>query len=413
MNYLFLSAAIIYGYFSYRNFKIGLSIFILLLPTYLIRLKLGPLPTTVLEILFASLFISWLFRHARRDLPNVKMFFVKHFWFGIFFSLFFIASIIGIFISDMWWYSFGQWRAYFFQPMLLFLMVTASSRRLSADDYERALSWTSLSVSLFAVAQRLFSFGLDNNGRSVSFFTSPNAVGLYLAPLTVLVAVNLYKKSQTSKNIVVLAKFKEFWLLLFSAVAIIFTGSLGTVLGLFVAIIIGLFVVGKKRASGAAIIALIVSIMISAFVSPLALQKSQSLSNRFTLWKLTSEYLLESPKNFVFGTGIRQFFRKIQKPHFNQEELERLIYPHNIFLNFWTETGLVGLIAFVGIFSQLIIVVYRQYQTKKTMVVAISAGILSVILIHGLIDVPYFKNDLAMMFWLLVGYIFKLSEENI
>jgi len=26
-----------------------------------------------------------------------------------------------------------------------------------------------------------------------------------------------------------------------------------------------------------------------------------------------------------------------------------------------------------------------------------------VIIIHGLVDAPYFKNDLAMMFWLLVA----------
>jgi len=34
-----------------------------------------------------------------------------------------------------------------------------------------------------------------------------------------------------------------------------------------------------------------------------------------------------------------------------------------------------------------------------------------VILIHGLVDVPYFKNDLAILFWLIFGIIFLLDKK--
>ena len=41
-------------------------------------------------------------------------------------------------------------------------------------------------------------------------------------------------------------------------------------------------------------------------------------------------------------------------------------------------------------------------------------GAIIVIVVHGLVDVPYFKNDLAVMFWLFLAMvsIIKLEEKN-
>jgi O-antigen ligase len=409
-----LVAAVFIGVFSFIlyliNFRLGFILFVILLPSYLLRFNIGRLPSTALEVLFGAMLAAWLIKYLRSDYANIKLFFVKHFWFRIFFVVFLIASVISIFVSDMRFYSFGQWRAYFLQPMLLFLILVGRADRLQKSDYETALIWSSLSVSLFAILQKIFSFGLDDSGRAVSFFTSPNAVGLYLAPLTVLLAARIYQKTAPSYNPKLLAKLSEFWLLILSLIAIVFTRSLGTVFGLFVALVAGLFFIGKRRASLAMIVGASVSIVISLLFSPLSLQKSQSISNRFTLWTYTTEFLKASPKNFFLGTGIRQYFRKVQKPHYEPKELERLIYPHNIFLNFWTETGLLGLLAFVGIFSQLSIMVLKMFRRKDVVATIACAGVLLVVFSHGLIDVPYFKNDLSMMFWVLAAYIIKSAE---
>ena len=32
------------------------------------------------------------------------------------------------------------------------------------------------------------------------------------------------------------------------------------------------------------------------------------------------------------------------------------------------------------------------------------------LLVHGLVDVPYFKNDLAVLFWLLIGMMIVVSK---
>jgi hypothetical protein len=32
------------------------------------------------------------------------------------------------------------------------------------------------------------------------------------------------------------------------------------------------------------------------------------------------------------------------------------------------------------------------------------------ILVHGLVDVPYFKNDLAVLFWMLIALTTRIDE---
>jgi hypothetical protein len=38
---------------------------------------------------------------------------------------------------------------------------------------------------------------------------------------------------------------------------------------------------------------------------------------------------------------------------------------------------------------------------------------MTAILVHGLVDTPYFKNDLAMMFWLILIIPWLLPDVNI
>jgi O-antigen ligase len=402
---------LVFGFVAYKNFRLAAQIFICLLPTYLIRINIGPLPSTALEVAFGFLTLVWLIRYALTDYKNIRMFLVKHRIFSYSLALFFVSSLISIFISDMWWYSFGQWRAYFLEPIILFFIFIGRDDNLSYHDLLRALCWSSASVALYAIIQKLFDFGLDDSGRAVSFFTSPNAVGLYLAPLMVLLTKQLYdKKDKFLNNYLFLVKIPEFWLITASALAVVFTRSLGTVIGLIFALVVMFIIIGKRNFAAAIVVALVLSSIISYRMVNVSNQKFQSFQNRITLWTYSFDYLTASPKNYIFGTGLRQFFRKIQKPYYNSEKMERLIYPHNIFLNFWTEIGFIGLLGFAAIMANLL--AFSQYILQKKQLVAAAAclGIITVIIVHGLVDVPYFKNDLAMMFWILTAYIIKVKE---
>jgi O-antigen ligase len=82
-----------------------------------------------------------------------------------------------------------------------------------------------------------------------------------------------------------------------------------------------------------------------------------------------------------------------------------LIYPHNILLNFWTETGLLGLGALVWLAIEWMRRTAASLSLRgRRRVYYLGLAAASVtILVHGLIDVPFFKNDLAILTLALLG----------
>ena len=82
------------------------------------------------------------------------------------------------------------------------------------------------------------------------------------------------------------------------------------------------------------------------------------------------------------------------------------IYPHDIWLTFWSETGLLGLISFAWIYFSLLGRAWRAVSDATGMarpVLFAAVGTLIVYLVHGLVDTPYWKNDLAVEFWLVAA----------
>jgi O-antigen ligase len=265
------------------------------------------------------------------------------------------------------------------------------------------------------------------NGRVVAFFTTPNAVGLYLAPVVMLTlslikgTVNNNCHSCESRNPRLLGDgFRilvrnDKWLLgmtvLFAVLAIFFSFSQGAWIALGAGIVAMTYFLGYKKT---AVIAVVTGILV-AFAIPqiraAVLFKDQSGQNRLTLWHHSMTFLTASPKNFVLGAGIRQYFRKVEKPYYNPEEMERLIYPHNMFLNFWTEIGLFGMISFVGILAYSFYLAFKIKNRDKMLGSALIATLV-VLIVHGLVDVPYFKNDLSMLFWIIIATIFSSANHS-
>ncbi len=388
------------------NFRAATFILICLFPAYLIRFNFGPLPSTAFEIAFAAFVGIWLVKYGRNDYKIIKAFFFQNRWFAGAFLFFFLASIISIFISDMWWYSFGQWRAYFLAPMILFLIFIGRREMLDKTLLIAALSFSTLSISIFGIFQKLTGFSLPTDGRATSFFSSPNAVGLYLGPVIML---TIFLLIYDNKNLKKTFFSFQFWILILSLAVIFFTRSLGTILALFSGILILLWLLNKRKLAAGTLILLIIAGALFSPVLDFVTSKNQSSVNRLVLWQYSTEYLTASPKNFIFGTGIRQFFRKVQKPHYDVKQMERLIYPHNIFLNFWTETGLLGLLSFGVLYGFLMTYAVRIYRQNQTLGACLLSA-LAILLFHGLIDVPYFKNDLAMLFWTIAALVANTNE---
>ena len=138
---------------------------------------------------------------------------------------------------------------------------------------------------------------------------------------------------------------------------------------------------------------------------PYVRESTDTLQFRFCLWEGTRDLLLERP---VFGAGLSGFKELYSQQYFTCDA-EPLEYPHNWVLNFWTEMGVLGLVGFLLLLAMYFRNVGSYLSDKRTRWLALGFSAAMIYwLIHGLVDVPYFKNDLALEFWVIVGLLERL-----
>lgn len=396
---------------SYKKWDWSLGWLVIILPSYLIRFSIGQLPSTLLEVSLGVIFLVWLIKYFKYDRLEIKSFFQKEKIFIVSLLVFFLSSIIAIFVSGNLFKGLGIWRAYFLEPVLFFSMLVGRRRGLQGNSFFWPIFLSSVVVSILVIAQKFFHAPLapslwndDLGGRATAFFTSPNALGMYLAPMVLLQLGHLYQMLQEGVRI-----NRQFALLklgiLLNFFAIFLSFSRGAWLAIAASMIVMVFLWGYKKVGMIFILGAVVAILLVPTVRTHVFFQDKASQNRLLLWSDSWQYLSNSPTNFIFGTGLRQFFNKIERPHYNPRIIEPLTYPHNIFLNFWTEIGLFGLLGFLGILGAVSVWSYRLWSVDKV-VGAISIGSFLTIIIQGLVDVPYFKNDLALIFWIFVFIIY-------
>jgi putative inorganic carbon (HCO3(-)) transporter len=122
---------------------------------------------------------------------------------------------------------------------------------------------------------------------------------------------------------------------------------------------------------------------------------------RLAIWSVTLRMLGDHP---LFGSGISGY--QTVMAHYRTRNLHPEPYAHNIFLTTWSEVGLIGLAAFVVIFFGLLWRAWRSVGSASDLSRPLLWGIFAawvVFGIHGLVDSPYWKNDLSLEFWTLAS----------
>lgn len=156
------------------------------------------------------------------------------------------------------------------------------------------------------------------------------------------------------------------------------------------------------------ILGLIASPAAVSFLRTKLFLKDWSGKVRRGIWTETNGMLKDY---WLLGAGLAGYKEVFPKYH-TREYVEVFQYPHSILLNFWTETGSAGVASFLallGMFFYFALLLLRRSRLlpRSDDAYAICALALALVtsmttmLLHGLVDVPYFKNDLAMQFWLL------------
>ena len=416
MNFLYLALFGLYAYLTWKNFRVGIWMLLLFLPFYSLRFSILGLPSTVLELAFLLLALIWITKYFKEDKINLLNFVKENYYFNLAILLFLAFALVGVFNNPGFLKGLGIWRAYFLEPIIFFYILIA--RKYKAGDLLWGLVGCSLPVSVLSVLQMITGWGIYTQqwsawpGRRVTaFFTSPNAVGLYLE---MIFLVNLALVWHLYKNFKTEDKKKRIFAiiaLVLNFLAIVFSFSQGAWLAIVAGMALFLWLLDYKKT---VLILATIGILFTVAV-PVARDvvtfSDQAGQNRLILWQQTQEYIFSSPTHFVLGAGLRRFYSDIQKPLANVV-MEPLIYPHNIILNFWSEIGLFGLLSFLFIYFILwkeSFVTHRKNQLWGAAMV----GVWLIFLVHGLVDVPYFKNDLSFLFWIFAALTFYFNREKV
>jgi putative inorganic carbon (HCO3(-)) transporter len=373
-----------------------------LLPAYVVRWHVGFLPTTLLEAAILVTAAAYAVSAWRSGLTPA--------WrspFTLPAGLFLLAGLISVAVSPVHLQAAGLFRAYIVEPLLLFLVVTnlvRTEERARWLLYALWLGGTAAAIpNILVVLQAWWHHTLHLEvAAPVVIYQTPNAVSLFLVPLIALAgAVVVHARDQRLR--VVAGLFGAL-----AAAACLTSFSRGGYAAL-AAVLVGLALSHRFRLwllSAFVVIGVVFS-RLPPIASRLAHEvnasdPNNSLQLRAQLWKATLRMLRDHP---VFGNGLSGFARTITPYRQGQFE-EQLIYPHNIVLNFWTETGLLGLAAFAWLLLQAFRATWRGWRLASEAWRPYHLGVLLAlvgILVHGLVDVPYWKNDLSAEFWILVG----------
>ncbi len=455
------------------------------LPSFLIRFEILGIPFTLLEaMILVSFFIWFIFQTEFRNfirgkygwhdfLENRKQ--RVDYPFGLEIILLLVISFIAVAVAGFSDSSLGIWKAYFFEPVLLFILIlnlfvgsvnknvdvkynqTTPSPSLLRRGIEKIL-WplaiSALAVSALAIYQKFTGAWIFNefwaeagNRRVTSFFGYPNAVGLYLGPLVLVMfgwfIHNFNKLQITDKRLRAKRLFLGFIIVL-SVLAIYFAKSKGALIGVAAGLGIFFLLAVRKKIRWAIIFLFLIAAVGVLAYAPLrgfALGKtlySKSLQIREQQWKETWEMLQDG--RLTSGAGLANYQKSVTPYHqegiflrdyndpdwhrktvFNAEyrakvwqPTEIYLYPHNIFLNFWSELGLAGMLLFIWIIGKYLAISFKLLAIRGNRDKFVILGLLCAmvaIIVHGFVDVPYFKNDLAVIFWVLVAMMSLINYE--
>lgn len=358
---------------------------------------LGPYPTTLLEVALAPALAYGLVRlgldlEARRRLRARLPWLIPV-------VLLVFGATLGVAVAHDRRGALGLWKAYFVEPALAAVILVAFCRGweeskvvlLGMAGAGLVAALPNEAYALYSIARHTYSVETP----PVTLFRTANAVPLLLVPLQALAAaIGLHCSERPARRSA--AAF-----LVITVPAVLLSLSRAGLITLAVSLaVVGLFHPRRIWVLAAVVAGALVSLGVPAVRHRLLVEFDPSspqntINLRRELWCSTWLNLRRHP---VSGLGLRGFqgaLSQLRCPGYR----ENLIDPHNFVLNFWAETGLIGLAGYLALLGGMVVRGLRLASASPPWR-AIGIGALAMVVawvLHGLVDVPFFKNDLSLI----------------
>lgn len=412
MYEIFLLLALgLFAAIAWRSRPLAVAVLAAVLPTYLLRFSVVGIPLTLLEGMILVLAAVWT---IKGEWKRVKT--LPRPWL-IAAALLFVAAILAACTSTDRHAGIGLLKAYFIEPILLFLVATTTITSCKEKgQILMAFGLGAAAASLVGIVQYVTGLGIpipwDIERRVTGPFPYPNALGLYAAPAATLAIVRLADLLRHHRSA---TKRIALWagIAVLCVAGIVLAQSEAAVVAVVATLFLGsLFSPVLRRWTIPVVtlgaIALALSPVGHTIVQKLTFQ-DYSGEVRRGMWEETWQMLRDRP---LFGAGLGGYPAAMVRYHTHTAQ-EIFQDPHTLVLNIWTELGLLGLAAFI----------FLAWTTGRTLMNAKSGpdralalaafAALAASTIHGLADVPYFKNDLSALTWILLALIATAYEHRL
>ena len=325
--------------------------------------------------------------------------------------LFAVAGAIAVVTAPSLTAAAGLYRAYLLEPMafaLVLVNVVRTPRRalLVAGGLMLGAAVAGLANSYVVLS------GLLNGTYDVTvtppvvIYLTANAVALYVVPLVGVAAAYALHSSDRIERVTGAA---------FVGVGVVITAlsfSRGGYLAL-AAVIVAVALSHRRRLVllGVAVVALVALGLIPPIRHRIVIETENVYGNtvqsRIDLWNGAIKLIEHRP---LVGAGLYGFQQRVQPYLTNFHSSAQFIDPHNIVLNFWVETGLLGLVAAAWLFGLGFFFSWRGWRSSADGWRPLELGVflaLVAVVVHGMVDVPYFKNDLSLEFWTFLALCYS------
>lgn len=378
-------AALAYAALVYLRYEQALFLAVALLPMYLVRFSVAGIPTNALEVVIVlTAIIAGTKPHIRKKWRTAwhnTPWKIK----GLVFA-FLIASVVSVYVSPHLETSLGILKGWIVIPLILAWQVYALPNR-----HQYILGALVASGTVTAIISLLY---IGSQSRLSGFYDVPNSLALYLAPIIVIA---VFRNRKLPAVIMTIA------LLLTQSLAGALTAGLG---------IVGALLMKKKVVSkaliGIGLVAVVTFILFLPKINYL-LTSTSSAHVRLQLWSISTQLIKENPLQGVgLGTFEPAYQDQLHKRFIAYEKgqaqkpLPEFVFrdPHNWILSFWLNTGLVGLVSFATL---NIMAIKGGFTDKESSTAKIASLALIIILVFGLVDTIYWKNDLSALHLVLLA----------
>jgi len=387
----------------------------LALPLYFIRFAFLGVPTNLMEVILYLAFVAWLIYRWRKEkfspTSNHNNKINWHLPWAVWAWL--AIGLIAALVNPDRLSGLGFWRAYFFDGALVYLII-ANEYELAKKIVPRALIITGGIVGAISLAS-FWGWHLATDGRWLGWYgfeahASPNYLSLFLVPIFAMSAIAIWAWRGRWRYLAILSS-------LIMLVALIGSQSRGAIIGIIGGLVVAILWWRYRdkthqfrwlQLSAIVLVALAVATFFFAkpdfMATPESGRVATSNNIRWYVWQTSIEIVGQRP---LLGVGLGNY-----QNYFTQRTKDRVNYPefiaplaltaHNLYLHILTTMGVVGLIVFMWLIWSAIKAVSPQSRLPATLMIL--AGFVS-ILFYGFVDTPFFKNDLAILWWLLIGIL--------